>query len=101
MSSKPGGAVKYLPSTCIEHLFRPNGGIATGATRRRDHRRVSGIGRRRADFRIDTGGGAKTPTRPPPLFTPRAGPFPPRPNLLWPRAPPPGPGPPPPPLLAL
>jgi len=40
----------------LQWLFRPNAGIAAGAAGRRDHRRVAGIGRRCADFRIDAGG---------------------------------------------
>ena len=54
MSSKPGiRSARQRACEACERLFRPDVGIAAGAAGRRNHRRVAGIGRRRADFRID------------------------------------------------
>jgi len=47
----------------IDPSLRPHGGIATGTAGRRDDRRISGIGGRRANFRIDTCGRTKHPVR--------------------------------------
>ena len=58
MSSKPGrGAAGRRTAKFLRTpLFRPDVGIAAGTARRRDHRRVADIGRRRVHLRIDAGG---------------------------------------------
>jgi hypothetical protein len=55
MSSKPRNLAKYLQTG----LFWPHRGIAAGAAGRRDHGRIAGVGRRRADCRINPHGRAQ------------------------------------------
>jgi hypothetical protein len=55
MSSKPRTIAKCLQTG----LFRPQRGIAAGAAGRRDHGRIAGVGRRRADCRVDARGRAQ------------------------------------------
>jgi hypothetical protein len=56
LSSKPAGARFARPSACNKGLFRSDVGVAAGAAGRWNHRRVAGVRRRRADFRINAGG---------------------------------------------